>query len=130
MTDKTRRTNDPGNQTDATMSDRGAQRQRANDRERDLAEAESKRAGDNADSKCADDAGAAMKRRHPGRQSNEERQGVDSKGEDQPAEQADPEHAEDESDDEHGGNLRDKGCDGRAFHHHHGATQSIAKRGR
>ena len=96
--------------------------QRANDRESDLADAECKRAGDDADKQRADDARAAVKRRHPGRQSDEERQGVDSEREDQPAEQADPEHAEDESDDKHGGSLRDKRCDGRAFHHHHGAV--------
>ena len=92
--------------------------------------AESERAGDDADEQRANDARAAVKRRHAGRQSNEERQGVDSKGEDQPAEQADPEHAEDESDDKHGGSLRDKRCDGRAFHHHRGAMQSIANRER
>jgi hypothetical protein len=68
---------------------------------------------------------AAVERRQAGRQSDEERQGVRSEGEDQPAEQADPEQTEDKSDDKHGGGLRDKRCDGRAFHHH-GAPVSIA----
>ena len=31
------------------------------------------------------------------------------------------------SDDDHGGGLRDKGSNGRAFHHHHGALPSIAE---
>ena len=47
------------------------------------------RAGDDADKQRAEDAGAAMKRRHAGSESNEERQGVDREREDQPAEQAD-----------------------------------------
>jgi hypothetical protein len=51
--------------------DRGAQRQRANNGERDLADAEGESAGDNADEQRADDACAAVKRRRPGRQSNE-----------------------------------------------------------
>ena len=94
-----------------------------NDRERNLADAEGESAGDDADKQRADDACAAMKRRHPGRESDEKRQGVNGEREDQPAEQADPEHAEDKSDDKHGGSLRDKRCDGRAFHHHHGALE-------
>src|SRR6185437_1182201 len=65
--------------------DDGTKDQWTNDRERDLSNAERERAGDDADEQRADDAGAAMKRRHAGRQSYEERQGVDSEGEDQPA---------------------------------------------
>ena len=86
-----------------------------------LPDAERDRAGDEADEQRAEDACAAVKGGHAGRQSDKERQRVDGEREHQPAEEADAERAEDESDDEHGGAPRDKGCDGRAFHHHHGA---------
>jgi len=106
--------------------DCSAQDQRANDGEGDLANGERQRGGDDADKQRANDSRAAVERCQAGAQSNKERQGVHSEGEDQPAEEADPEQAENKPDDKHGGGLRDKGCDGRTFLHHHGATKSIA----
>ena len=80
-------------------------------------------------SKAPKIASAAVKRGHAGGKTDEERQRVDSKGEDQPAEQADPEYAEDKSDDEHGGGSVTNHVTDRAFHHHHGAVQTIAEDG-
>jgi hypothetical protein len=42
-----------------------------------------------------------------------------------PAEDAEPDDVEKNADDEHGDGSRDKGCEGRAFHHHHGAELRI-----
>src|SRR5450432_42284 len=42
-----------------------------------------------------------------------------------PAEDAEPDDVEQNADDEHGDGSRDKGCEGRAFHHHHGAALRI-----
>jgi hypothetical protein len=42
-----------------------------------------------------------------------------------PAEDAEPDDVEKNADDEHGDGSRDKGCEGRAFHHHHGAALRI-----
>ena len=105
----------------------GTKHRRTDHGERDLSDCQCDGAGHDANKQRAQDASAAVKRGHAGGKPDEERQRVNSKRENQPAKQADPEHAEDESDDKHGGSLRDKGCDGRAFHHHHGAVQSIAK---
>jgi hypothetical protein len=66
-----------------------------------------------------------MKGGHAGGQPDEERQRMHSECEDQPAEQADPRKGENESEGKHGGGSMTK-MDGRAFHHHHGATRSIA----
>lgn len=101
----------------------GVQDRLAHRRERDLSDDQGERAGDDPGEKRAADTRVAVERGHAGGQSDEKWQGVDGEGEDQPAEEADAEHAEDESDDKHGGSLRDKRCDGPAFHHHHGAAQ-------
>ncbi len=59
-------------------------------------------------------------------QAREKRQRVDRLRQQQSAEEADAGNAQNKSDDEHGGCLRDKGSNGRAFHHHHhGALPSI-----
>jgi hypothetical protein len=63
-----------------------------------------------------------------GRQPCEEGKRIDGEREQQPAEEANAGNAQNKSDDEHGGGLRDKGSNGRAFHHHHGALPSIAER--
>ena len=75
----------------------------------------------------ADDARAAVEGGESRCQAREERERVDREREQQPAEEADAENAQNKSDDEHGGCLRDKGSNGRAFHHHHGALASIAE---
>ena len=62
-----------------------------------------------------------------GGQAREERERVDREREQQPAEEADAGNTQNKSDDEHGGSLRDKGSNGRAFHHHHGALPSIVE---
>ena len=84
----------------------------------------------NAHDKRADDARAAVKGGESRRQAGEEGQRVDGEREQQPAQEANAENAENKSDDDHGGGLRDKGSNGRAFHHHHGALQSVAERDR
>ena len=43
-----------------------------------------------------------------------------------PAEDAEPDDIKKNANDEHGDGPRDKGCKGRAFHHHHGAVLGIA----
>ena len=43
-----------------------------------------------------------------------------------PAEDAEPGDIKKNANDEHGDGPRDKGCKGRAFHHHHGAVLGIA----
>ena len=60
-----------------------------------------------------------------GGQAREERERVDRECEQQSAEEANAGNAQKKSDDEHGGCLRDKGSNGRTFHHHHGALPSI-----
>ena len=75
----------------------------------------------------ADHARAAVEGGEPRGHASEERERVDGEREQQPAEEADAEDAQNDADDDHGGYLRDKGSNGRAFHHHHGASQSIAE---
>jgi len=63
----------------------------------------------------------------PGSHADEERQRVDSEREQCPTEDTEPDNIEKNADDDHGDGSRDKGCKGRAFHHHHhGAGQGIA----
>jgi len=86
------------------------------------------RRGHPAGDQRADDARAAVEGGESGCQAREKRQRVDREREQQPAEEADAGNAQNKSDDEHGGCLRDKGPNGRAFHHHHhGAPWSIAE---
>jgi hypothetical protein len=62
----------------------------------------------------------------PGSQADEERQPVDSEREQCPTEDTESDNIEKNADDDHGDGSRDKGCKGRAFHHHHGAVEGIA----
>ena len=96
-------------------------------REGDLPDRQGRAAGESANDKRANDARAAVEGGEFRRQAREERERVDREREQQPAEEADAGNAQNKSDDEHGGCLRDKGSNGCAFHHHHGALPSIAE---
>jgi hypothetical protein len=101
--------------------DCGADERRPHRRKGDLPDRQGRAAGENADNKRADDARAAVEGGQSRRQAREEREHVDREREQQPAEEANAGNAQNKSGDEHGGDPRDKGSNGRAFHHHHGA---------
>ena len=106
-----------------------AEKQPAGDRGKgDLPDRQGDAAGDDGDDDRAGYAGAAVIGGQAGRQAGNERQRVNGEYEQQPAEEADAEDAEDDPDDDHGGYLRDKGANGRAFHHHHRGAWSACPR--
>jgi hypothetical protein len=62
---------------------------------------------------------------NPGSHADAERQRLDCEREQCPTEDTEPNDIEKNADDDHGDGSRDKGCKGRAFHHHHGAVQGL-----
>lgn len=62
---------------------------------------------------------------------DEKWQRMDSKREQCPTEDTESDDVEKNADNEHGDGSRDRGCSGRAFHHHHGAIPRVSRsRGR
>ncbi len=90
--------------------DRGAYCRRANCREHDLPDCQSRTADTGSNQNRSDHAGATMKGGHAGRDCDEKWQGVNGQGKEQAEQSAEAEQAEDDAKCEHDGKLRTIGC--------------------
>ena len=83
--------------------DRDAQGRGPSNSKGDLAENERQRTANRCDKQGANEAGAALKRRHPDTQCDEKRQSIHCERKDRPAEQTDTECVENKPKGKHGG---------------------------
>ena len=103
------------------QGDGKARPERPDEYDQRLADGERQAGGEAADEDCTGPARAGAIGPDAGVKSDEERQGEDGKVEQQPAHGCDGGNRCKDSENEHGGVSR-LTWNGRAFHHHHGAT--------
>ncbi|MEI9986082.1 MAG: hypothetical protein WDN69_24635 [Aliidongia sp.] len=87
-----------------------------------LSDGKRRTAGEDADDERTDHTSTAVIGGEAGGQAGEEGERINREREQKPAEEADSEDAENDADDKHGEDLRDKGSNGLACHHHHGVA--------